>query len=118
LRAGGRAVAPGGTHGGMRLPAGTGLRGEIASGRGAGRTLPMAFAAVLPVAFTRRETRRQACFYAVAVALFTALGLDGPIQRFYLALPFGSFFRWPARFLWLAAFGGAMLTGLGADALA
>ena len=114
----GHALRPEEINSGMPLMGWAGLRAVVAARAfDAGLAFPMTFAALLPLAFTERQTRRQACFYALVVVLFTGLALDGPIQRSYLALPLGSRFRWPGRFLWLAAFGGCMLTGFGADAI-
>src|SRR5262249_28061036 len=61
--------------------------------------------------------RRQAWFYAVVVALFAVLAIDGPALRLYLQLPLARTFRWPSRFLWVAGFGGSMLIALGVQAL-
>jgi hypothetical protein len=52
------------------------------------------------------------------VALYVALAIDGPVLRAYLHMPFGRTFRFPDRRLWIAGFGAAMLTALGAEALA
>ena len=61
--------------------------------------------------------RRQASFYAVVVAVFVVLAIDGPALRLYLQLPLGRTFRMPARFLWVAGFAGSILIALGAQAL-
>jgi hypothetical protein len=76
------------------------------------------FAALAPLAIATRATRRQAVFYALVVVLSVALAIDGPVLRAYLHTPFGRTFRFPDRRLWIAGFGAAMLTALGADALA
>ncbi len=82
-----------------------------------GRSYPVLFAALAPVALLCRATRRQAGFYACVAALFTVLAIDGPLQRAYLTLPLGSLFRLPMRLLFLASFAAHMLIALGADAL-
>src|SRR5262249_61639317 len=69
-----------------------------------GRTFPITFAALAPLAFVARENRRQAAFHALVVVLFSALAVEGPILRLYLALPMGRIFRLPARFLCAARF--------------
>lgn len=71
-------------------------------------------------AFSRRSTRRVALFYAVAGALSLGLafGPGTPIFDLYSHLPGVSVFRQPARFLWVTSFCGAVLAGLGVDALA
>jgi hypothetical protein len=74
-------------------------------------------AALAPIALVTRTTRRQALFYAVVVALFGVLAIDGPALRLYLELPLARTFRMPARFLWVAGFGASMLIALGAQAL-
>src|SRR5262249_56576192 len=76
------------------------------------------FAALAPLGFAAGGSRRQAAFHALVVVLFSALAVEGPILRLYLALPMGRIFRLPARFLWVASFGACMLTGLGVDAVA
>jgi hypothetical protein len=78
---------------------------------------PIVFAALTPLAFVTRATRRQALFYAIVCALFVALAIDGPVLRLYLSLPLGGTFRMPSRFLWVAGFGACMLTALGAEAI-
>jgi hypothetical protein len=76
------------------------------------------FAALAPLAMATRATRRQAVFYALVLAVAVALAIDGPVLRVYLYTPFGRTFRFPERRLWIAGFGAAMLTALGAEALA
>src|SRR5262249_40751275 len=78
----------------------------------------MAFAALAPLALAARATRRQAGFHALVVAVSLALAIDGPALRASLYLPLGRTFRFPDRRLWIAAFGAAMLTALGARAIA
>lgn len=69
-------------------------------------------------ALVSRATRRHALFYLLVAALYFALAFDNPLSALYRDLPFGSFFRMPVRFLWVAAFAAAVLTALGAAALA
>src|SRR5262249_28605465 len=78
------------------------------------------FAALAPLAVANPGTRRQAVFYALVFALFAALAVDGPVLRLYLHAPFGlgRAFRFPDRHLWIAGLGAALLTALGAQALA
>jgi hypothetical protein len=76
------------------------------------------FAALAPLALVARATRRQAGLYALVVAASVALAIDGPVLRASFHLPLGRTFRFPDRRLWMAAFGAAMLTALGAQALA
>ena len=67
----------------------------------------------------RPATRRTALFYALAGALYftLAFGPKTPLFRLYMRLPLGSAFRMPVRFMWMTSFCGAVLTGLGLDAL-
>ena len=84
---------------------------------------PMVFAVAVAmlaaVAFSRVRSRPIAAFYLLVAALYTLLGmgLDTPLFAWYAALPFGSAFRRPDRFLWLTSFALAVLTALGADAI-
>jgi Bacterial membrane protein YfhO len=78
----------------------------------------IAFAALAPLGLAARATRRQAGFHALVVAVSLVLAIDGPVLRASLHLPLGRMFRFPDRRLWIAAFGAAMLTALGAQALA
>ena len=66
-----------------------------------------------------RLRRADAVFFAlVAVASFVlALGVATPVYGLYFHLPTGSWFRGPARFLFLTSFALAMLAGIGVDAV-
>ncbi len=66
-----------------------------------------------------RLRRADAVFFALlAVASFVlALGVTTPVYGLYFHLPTGSWFRGPARFLFLTSFALAMLAGIGVDAL-
>src|SRR5262249_34855450 len=74
-------------------------------------------AALAPLAFGTRTRRHQTLFYALVVALFLALAINGPVLRLYLRLPLARTFRVPSRFVWVAGFGACMLTALGAETL-
>ena len=70
------------------------------------------------VALVAPRHRRLAWSYAAMVLLAFSLAFDTPVFDLFRRLPFGSSFRLPHRFLWLAGFATAVLAGLGADAVA
>jgi hypothetical protein len=67
----------------------------------------------------RAETRRTALFYFLAglVYFLLAFGPATPLYSLYSALPLGTLFREPGRFMWVSSFCFAVLTGVGVDAL-
>src|SRR5262249_29572270 len=75
--------------------------------------------AIAAAAWLRASTRRLAWFYGLAAAVYATLaaGPASPLFWWYLKLPMGNLFRVPARFLWVASFCIAVLTGLGTDAI-
>ena len=83
-----------------------------------GNTLMLIPVGLAAVALTLPRHRRLAWSYAVMIALAFSLAFDTPVFDLFRRLPFGSSFRLPHRFLWLAGFATAVLAGLGADAVA
>jgi hypothetical protein len=75
-------------------------------------------ALVLAVLGLGRERRRLALAALVGVGLLFALGAFNPLYAGLAVLPPFSLFRAPARWLALAALGGALLAGAGVDGLA
>ncbi len=68
--------------------------------------------------FQRRHPARPFLIFLTALGLFLGLGAYNPFYFvLYKLVPGFGLFRAPARWLYLYAFGGAMLAGLGADFL-
>ncbi len=63
------------------------------------------------------STRRQALFFLLVAALYTALALETPLFTLYRFLPLGSQFRMPMRFLWLTSFCLCMAGAVGVEVL-
>ena len=66
-----------------------------------------------------RTTWRRGLFYVVAGLLFfvLALGPSTPLLGWYLMVPLTAVFRFPHRFMWIAALCVPVVTGLGAQAV-
>lgn len=84
-----------------------------------GNALVPVVAMLSVVAFCRRRPGSLALFFlgVGVVYAFLSLGPNGSLFPWYAALPMGSAFRMPIRFLWVSAFALAVLTAYGADAL-
>lgn len=74
--------------------------------------------ALVGALFQRRHPARPFLIFLTALGLFLGLGAYNPFYFvLYKLVPGFGLFRAPARWLYLYAFGGAMLAGLGADFL-
>jgi len=79
--------------------------------------VPLALALVGAL-FQRRHPARPFLIFLTALGLFLGVGAYNPFYFvLYKLVPGFDLFRAPARWLYLYTFGGAMLTGLGADFL-
>ena len=68
-------------------------------------------------AFTRRGNWRLATFHVLVALLYLGLACSAALFALYAALPLGSLFRNPDRFLWMTSFAIVVPVALGADAL-
>ncbi|TMA34516.1 MAG: YfhO family protein, partial [Deltaproteobacteria bacterium] len=95
------------------------VRFAVALRDGARQPFVLAPCLLAGAALLGASTRRRALFYLLAGVLYfvLALGPNTPVFQAYTKLPLGSVFRDPGRFMWLASFSLAVLTGLGVDAV-
>jgi hypothetical protein len=71
----------------------------------------------LVLAVVASPQRRMGLFYALVAALHLALAFDNWVLAAYQALPVGTMFRAPNRFIWITGFAGSVAAGLGAGAV-
>src|SRR5262245_43515803 len=69
------------------------------------------------VAFTRRANWRPGTFYVLVALLYLGLASSARLFGLYAALPLGSLFRVPRRFLWMGSFTPVVPVALGVEAV-